>query len=208
MSYVAITNCPDKWCHRHYAYPPHLYRRIVYLFIYCTGICYLFVHWYPSSSSLYVTQLISSDLDDYGKPLPPPPLGFYWSRLDDGSWEVLEFAPREECGQEDFITVEKASMIEHVVMPSDTLQGKCSIIYSSLFINSHSFGLTHRITCAISGTSISHQCHHYHENYNWHNVCLHRLVSGVSAVSLRQANTFSGSAFRSRKVLRIPLEPG
>jgi hypothetical protein len=34
------------------------------------------------------------------------------------------------------------------------------------------------------------------------------LRYGVSAVALRQLNNFSGNAFRSRKVLRVPLEKG
>lgn len=99
----------------------------------------------------------SPDLDDYGKPLPPPPPGFYWSRLEDGSWEILEFA--KQPVNNDFITVESSSIVEHVVLPDDTLQGLC-------------------------------------------------LRYGVSAVALRQLNNFSGNAFRSRKVLRVPLEKG
>jgi hypothetical protein len=64
-----------------------------------------------------------SDLDDYGKPLPPPPHGFYWSRQEDGSWEVLEFA-KEQTAKDDFTTVDNPSVIEHVVLDSDTLQGE------------------------------------------------------------------------------------
>jgi hypothetical protein len=30
----------------------------------------------------------SPDLDSYGKPLPPPPPGFYWERKEDRSWEL------------------------------------------------------------------------------------------------------------------------
>mmetsp|Transcript_6489 Transcript_6489/g.10610 ORF Transcript_6489/g.10610 Transcript_6489/m.10610 type:complete len:222 (+) Transcript_6489:220-885(+) len=99
----------------------------------------------------------SPDLDDYGKPLPPPPPGFYWSRLDDGSWEILEFA--KQPASDDFVTVESSSIVEHVVLLDDTLQGLC-------------------------------------------------LRYGVSAVALRRLNNFSGNAFRSRKVLRVPLEKG
>lgn len=98
----------------------------------------------------------SPNVDDYGKPLPPPPIGFYWNRLSDGRWELLHYddkiaEPSEICT---FQTI-----LEHVVMPNDTIQGIC-------------------------------------------------LRYGVSQVSLRQYNNFSGNAFRSRKTLKIPLQPG
>ncbi len=98
----------------------------------------------------------SPDLDSYGKPLPPPPVGWYWSRLEDGSWELLEFDSKAVSNNS--VVLESPAVIEHVVMPADTLQGLC-------------------------------------------------LRYRVSAVSLRQYNNFSGNAFRSRKSLRIPLEP-
>ena len=31
----------------------------------------------------------SPDLDSYGRPLPPPPSGYYWERRDDLSWELM-----------------------------------------------------------------------------------------------------------------------
>jgi hypothetical protein len=63
----------------------------------------------------------SPHLDSYGKPLPSPPPGWYWQRLEDHSWELREFAIS------DATTVEfkQPTVIEHVVMSSDTLQGLC-----------------------------------------------------------------------------------
>lgn len=99
----------------------------------------------------------SPNLDSYGKPLPPPPVGFYWSRLEDGSWELNQY--KEPTASEEFVILESPAVLDHVVMPSDTLQGIC-------------------------------------------------LKYRVSAVALRQYNNFSGTAFRSKKSLRIPLEAG
>lgn len=66
----------------------------------------------------------SPHLDSYGKPLPSPPPGWYWERLEDHSWELRKFDISEQA---DANTVEfKApTVIEHVVMSSDTLQGLC-----------------------------------------------------------------------------------
>ena len=75
------------------------------------------------------------DLDDYGKPLPPPPVGFYWSRLEDGSWEILEYEKMKSSDDNDFVTFDSSSVIEHVVMPSDTLQGD----YLSVFYHFQAF---------------------------------------------------------------------
>lgn len=65
----------------------------------------------------------SPDLDSYGKPLPPPPPGFYWERLPDKSWELRKYAePSMTPGS---IIFEAPVVIEHVILPSDTLQGIC-----------------------------------------------------------------------------------
>lgn len=99
----------------------------------------------------------SPDLDYYGKPLPPPPLGWYWERLEDGSWELKHFD--DTVARDNEVVLSSPAVIDHVVMPSDTMQGIC-------------------------------------------------LKYRVSAVTLRQYNNFSGNSFRSKKSLRIPLEPG
>jgi hypothetical protein len=99
----------------------------------------------------------SPDLDSYGKPLPSPPPGFYWERLEDKSWELKKYIQPESSP--DQMVFEAPAVVEHVVLPQDTLQGIC-------------------------------------------------LRYRVSAVTLRQFNNFSGTAFRSKKYLRIPVEPG
>jgi hypothetical protein len=92
-----------------------------------------------------------------GKPLPPPPPGFYWERLPDKSWELKRY--QHDVHASNAVVFEAPSVIEHVVLHTDTLQGLC-------------------------------------------------LRYRVSAVTLRQYNNFSGNAFRSKKYLRIPIEPG
>ena len=73
-----------------------------------------------------VCVCVRVDLDDYGKPLPPPPPGFYWSREQDGSWVILHYSTHHSSkSKEDaFVTVENSSVVEHVVLPGDTLQGE------------------------------------------------------------------------------------
>jgi hypothetical protein len=99
----------------------------------------------------------SPDLDYYGKPLPPPPMGWYWERHEDGSWELMHFD--ENMVRDNEVVLSAPAVIEHVIMPCDTMQGIC-------------------------------------------------LKYRVSAVTLRRFNNFSGNSFRSKKALRIPLEPG
>lgn len=99
----------------------------------------------------------SPDLDSYGKPLPSPPPGYYWERLIDKSWELKKY--QGPTSTPETIIFEAPVVIEHVILPSDTLQGIC-------------------------------------------------LRYRISAVALRQYNNFSGSAFRSKRYLRIPIEPG
>ena len=98
----------------------------------------------------------SPSLDDYKRPLPPPPIGHYWEKQIDNSWIIKQFE-KSEC--EDGIDIAAQSVLEHIVLPDDTLQGIC-------------------------------------------------LRYGINVVTLRQANMFSGNAFRSRKTLRIPIEKG
>lgn len=33
----------------------------------------------------------SPDLDSYGRPLPPPPPGYYWERRENLSWELMRY---------------------------------------------------------------------------------------------------------------------
>lgn len=63
------------------------------------------------------------DLDSYGKPLPPPPSGFYWERQDNGEWKLLRMVGLDEHRK--IMEFTKPSIVEHTVMPGDTLQGLC-----------------------------------------------------------------------------------
>ena len=65
----------------------------------------------------------SPTLDSYGKPLPPPPTGYYWERLQDGSWELKQYENEKVC--EDIVVLDNPVILEHVIMPEDTLQGIC-----------------------------------------------------------------------------------
>ena len=63
-------------------------------------------------------------LDIYGKPLPTPPVGSEWVKQDDKTWElkqrvVINPANESPC------TTDTYGLVEHTVMPSDTLQGIC-----------------------------------------------------------------------------------
>lgn len=66
----------------------------------------------------------SPSIESYCKPLPPPPSGYVWEQQLDESWVLLEVKETVESTP----TVVKAldpCVIEHYVMPSDTIQGIC-----------------------------------------------------------------------------------
>ena len=108
------------------------------------------------------TQVIidnSPSLDSYGKPLPPPPSGYFWERRDDRSWELMRLDWYFNCpclldcmsptdshsstyrlttllttNDHSFKSIQTGddqmkftlpSVLEHVVMPGDTIQGIC-----------------------------------------------------------------------------------
>lgn len=61
------------------------------------------------------------DLDSFGKPLPPPPADLRWEQQSDGSWALQS---RSEVGNPQGLTkADKPTVIEHIVMPQDTLAG-------------------------------------------------------------------------------------
>ena len=62
----------------------------------------------------------SPSLDSYGKPLPPPPSGYFWTRLAEGSWK-LEEKEKIPCVNS-LPESSTASVFEHIIMPEDTLQ--------------------------------------------------------------------------------------
>jgi LysM repeat protein len=56
------------------------------------------------------------------KSLPPPPCGYFWEHQANGEWKLLRLpAPSTE----NMISFKKPSIVEHTVMPTDTLQGIC-----------------------------------------------------------------------------------
>jgi LysM repeat protein len=67
---------------------------------------------------------VVDELEAISKPLPPPPHGKKWERAEDGEWELKDVVvePALPAVQSD---VEEGSIIEHTVMPEDTLQGLC-----------------------------------------------------------------------------------
>lgn len=60
---------------------------------------------------------------DYSKSLPNPPVGYYWKRCDDRTWDLSAF--ERDLAEPDSVTFQKPSNLVHVVMPNDTLQGLC-----------------------------------------------------------------------------------
>lgn len=71
-----------------------------------------------------VIKPMSPDLDSYGKPLPSPPFGSYWEKNADGSWHLMKLGKDLEDA-DDFVVFKEDSVIEHVVMPDETIQGLC-----------------------------------------------------------------------------------
>lgn len=78
---------------------------------------------------------------------------FFLSR----KWELLKY--EEKTTNENLEVFPEPVILEHIVMPNDTIQGIC-------------------------------------------------LRYRISQVTLRQYNNFSGNAFRSKKTLKIPVDPG
>jgi LysM repeat protein len=67
---------------------------------------------------------VVDELEAISKPLPPPPTGKKWDRAEDGAWVLKDAAiePSSKTAQSD---VEGGEIIEHTIMPEDTLQGLC-----------------------------------------------------------------------------------
>lgn len=64
----------------------------------------------------------SPDLDSYGKPLPSPPLGFFWECQEDKSWLLNKFDTKLSSS-DDCTKFECPTVLEHIVLPEDTLTG-------------------------------------------------------------------------------------
>jgi len=77
--------------------------------------------WLPWKLQIHKNN--SPSLDSYGKPLPPPPPGHIWERQNDGSWQLLKTTNSDDKAPKS--STSDPRVIEHVVMPGDTLQGIC-----------------------------------------------------------------------------------
>lgn len=71
-----------------------------------------------------------NNYDGLARPLPSPPLGYYWEKQDDNSWYLKKF--HNDTGIHDindddsiFVEFQKMVEIEHVILSSDTLPGIC-----------------------------------------------------------------------------------
>lgn len=61
--------------------------------------------------------------DNLGKPLGPPPLGWIWQKEPDDSWKLIKLAGT--ICKDEKLTVSSSSIIRHVVLSHDTIQGVC-----------------------------------------------------------------------------------
>jgi LysM repeat protein len=74
------------------------------------------------------TQTIVSNCPDIAdictRSLPPPPSGYFWERQEEnGNWVLL--AIPKNYAEDGAVVFSKPSILEHTVMPGDTLQGIC-----------------------------------------------------------------------------------
>lgn len=71
---------------------------------------------------------VVDELEALGKPLPPPPSGMRWVRIEDGdgSWQLQEIDRLVPVtGIQRTVVADSPMVVEHTVMPDDTLQGLC-----------------------------------------------------------------------------------
>lgn len=59
----------------------------------------------------------------FTKSLPPPPSGQFWERDLEGNWKLVPFSEKQM--DDGAIIFPYPSIIEHTIMPNDTLQGLC-----------------------------------------------------------------------------------
>lgn len=76
-------------------------------------------------------KVITPALDDYGKPLPNPPVGHVWTFIkDEKKWELKPTEDSAASGSGDGAKVyseptKDPLILDHLVLPSDTLNGIC-----------------------------------------------------------------------------------
>ena len=77
-------------------------------------------------SKLFVDNRASAVVIDFDRPLPNPPAGYYWLKNEnDKQWELKQFDVPVNNDASESQTFEQAAVIEHVILPQDTLQGLC-----------------------------------------------------------------------------------
>lgn len=63
-------------------------------------------------------------VDACSKSLPPPPSGYFWEKDEEnGNWVLSELPKAFEM--EGSVVFMKPSVVEHIIMPTDTIQGIC-----------------------------------------------------------------------------------
>jgi|EP01033_Poteriospumella_lacustris_P000052 hypothetical protein len=66
---------------------------------------------------------MSPDVEYFTKSLPPPPSGHFWERQENGEWVLFRMPVNESISSA--VEFTKPSIVEHTIMPTDTLQGLC-----------------------------------------------------------------------------------
>lgn len=61
--------------------------------------------------------------DYFTKSLPPPPAGQFWERDLEGNWKLMKLS--DNTNEDGTVSFTQPSIIEHIVMPIDTIQGLC-----------------------------------------------------------------------------------
>jgi hypothetical protein len=72
-------------------------------------------------------KAITPALDDYGKPLPNPPAGHVWEFIEK-KWELIEKTGQDAAAENTKVFAEPTKdplIVDHVVLPSDTMNGIC-----------------------------------------------------------------------------------
>jgi LysM repeat protein len=59
----------------------------------------------------------------FSQTLPPPPSGLFWERSDEGNWNLMSLA--QHTKEDGTVVFNQPSIVEHTVLPNDTLQGLC-----------------------------------------------------------------------------------
>eukprot|EP01038_Epipyxis_sp_PR26KG_P010304 gene10304-13850_t len=98
-----------------------------------------YLPWKHQKNSNHITNI-----ETYGNPLPTPPHGSYWLKNEDGSWMLKKenesqfLQPNNNASMDsldetdEYHEVKNHTILEHVIMPEDTLQGICLKYHASV----------------------------------------------------------------------------